>query len=188
MGHHPPRCYWYCKNKRCPKSCFCRGVPDAKVRIFDLGQKKAEVEQFPLCGHTVPEEYEQLSSEALEAVRMCANKYMVKSCGKDGFCIQMRFHPFHVILINKMLSCAGADRLQTGVWGAFGKPQGTVARVHIGQVIMSTSTKVQNKEHMIETLCRAKFKFLGCPKIHISKKWGFTKFNVNEFEDMMAEK
>uniref|UniRef100_A0A5F8GP07 Ribosomal protein L10 n=2 Tax=Monodelphis domestica TaxID=13616 RepID=A0A5F8GP07_MONDO len=125
---------------------------------------------------------------ALEAARICANKYMVKSCGKDGFHIRVRLHPFHVIRINKMLSCAGADRLQTGMRGAFGKPQGTVARVHIGQVIMSIRTKVQNKEHVIEALRRAKFKFPGRQKIHISKKWGFTKFNADQFEDMISEK
>nr|XP_055177636.1 60S ribosomal protein L10-like [Nyctereutes procyonoides] len=67
-------------------------------------------------------------------------------------------------------------------------PQGTVARVHIGQVIMSIRTKLQNKEHVIEALRRAKFKFPGHQKIHISKKWGFTKFNADEFEDMVAEK
>ncbi|KAI4530011.1 hypothetical protein MG293_019867 [Ovis ammon polii] len=74
--------------------------------------------------------------------------------------------------------------------GAFGKPQGAVARVHIGQVIMSIPirTKLQNKEHVIEALCRAKFKFPGRQKIHISKKWGFTKFNADEFENMVAEK
>uniref|UniRef100_A0A8C0IUU7 Ribosomal protein L10 n=1 Tax=Chelonoidis abingdonii TaxID=106734 RepID=A0A8C0IUU7_CHEAB len=113
----------------------------------------------------VSDEYEQLSSEALEAARICANKYMVKSCGKDGFHIRVRLHPFHVIRINKMLSCAGADRLQTGMRGAFGKPQGTVARVHIGQVIMSIRTKAQNKEHVVEALRRAKFKFPGRQKV-----------------------
>ncbi|NXG42340.1 RL10L protein, partial [Psilopogon haemacephalus] len=102
---------------------------------------------------------------ALEAARICANKYMVKSCGKDGFHIRVRLHPFHVIRINKMLSCAGADRLQTGMRGAFGKPQGTVARVHIGQVIMSIRTKAQNKEHVVEALRRAKFKFPGRQKV-----------------------
>ncbi|KAF7663922.1 hypothetical protein LDENG_00194710 [Lucifuga dentata] len=164
------------------------GVPDPKIRIFDLGRKKAKVDEFPLCGHMVSDEYEQLSSEALEAARICANKYMVKTCGKDGFHIRMRLHPFHVIRINKMLSCAGADRLQTGMRGAFGKPQGTVARVHIGQVIMSVRTKAQNKEHVVEALRRAKFKFPGRQKIHISKKYGFTKFNACDFDDMMAEK
>lgn len=49
--------------------------------------------------------------------------------------------------------------------GAFGKPQGTVARVHIGQVIMSVRTKTQNKEHVVEALRRAKFKFPGRQKV-----------------------
>ncbi|XP_004270061.2 60S ribosomal protein L10-like [Orcinus orca] len=188
MGRRPARCYRYCKNKPYPKSRFCRGVPDAKIRIFDLGRKKAKVDEFPLCGHIVSDEYEQLSSESLEAARICANKYMVKSCGKDGFHMRVRLHPLHVIRINKVLSCAGADRLQTGMRGAFGKPQGTVARVHVGQVIMSIRTKLQNKEHVIEALRRAKFKFPGRQKIHISKKWGFTKFNADEFEDKVAKK
>nr|XP_039323345.1 60S ribosomal protein L10-like [Saimiri boliviensis boliviensis] len=79
-------------------------------------------------------------------------------------------------------------RLQTSKRGAFEKPQGTVSRVHIGQVIMSIRTKLQNKEHVIQALCRAKFKFPGCQKIHILKRWGFTKFNADEFEDTVTEK
>ncbi|KAB0405565.1 hypothetical protein E2I00_002610 [Balaenoptera physalus] len=70
--------------------------------------------------------------------------------------------------------------------GAFGKPQGAVARVHTGQVMMSIRTKLQNKEHVTEALLRAKFKFPGRQKIHISKKGGFTKFNEDEFESMVA--
>ena len=83
---------------------------DSKIRIYDLGAKKTPVDQFPLCVHLVSDEYEQLSSEALEAARICANKYMVKNCGKDQFHMRIRVHPFHVLRINKMLSCAGADR------------------------------------------------------------------------------
>jgi len=49
-------------------------VPDPKIRIFDLGRKRAGVDEFPLCVHLVSNEYEQLSSEALEAARICANK------------------------------------------------------------------------------------------------------------------
>ncbi|EFB25160.1 hypothetical protein PANDA_007293 [Ailuropoda melanoleuca] len=76
------------------------------------------------------------------------------------------------------------DRYAGYLW----KAQGTVARVHIGQVIMSISTKLQNKEHVIKALCGTKFKFPGHQKIHTSRKWGFTKFNVDEFEDTVAEK
>lgn len=112
------------------------------------------------------DEYEQLSSEALEAARICANKYLVKYCGKDAFHLRVRVHPFHVVRINKMLSCAGADRLQTGMRGAYGKPLGTVARVNIGQTIMSVRGKEQHKAQFIEAFRRAKMKFPGRQKVH----------------------
>jgi large subunit ribosomal protein L10e len=81
-----------------------------QIRIFDLGRKRASVDDFPFCCHLVSDEYEQLSSEALEAARICANKYVTKTAGKDSFHLRVRVHPFHVLRINKMLSCAGADR------------------------------------------------------------------------------
>ena len=81
-----------------------------QIRIFDLGRKRASVDEFPFCCHLVSDEYEQLSSEALEAARICANKYVTKTAGKDSFHMRVRVHPFHVLRINKMLSCAGADR------------------------------------------------------------------------------
>lgn len=70
---------------------------------------------------------------------------MVKTGGKESFHLRVRAHPYHVIRINKMLSCAGADRLQTGMRGAFGKPNGTVARVNIGQILLSIRTKDNSK-------------------------------------------
>lgn len=65
-----------------------------------------------MCSSKVSDEKEQLTSEALEAARVSANKYMSKFAGKDNFHMRIRAHPFHVLRINKMLSCAGADRLQ----------------------------------------------------------------------------
>ena len=108
-------------------------------------------------------------------------------CGKDAFHLRVRVHPFHVLRINKMLSCAGADRLQTGMRGAFGKPLGTVARVDIGQIIMSVRVKETHKEHVIEALRRAKFKFPGRQKIALSRKWGFTKWDVADYQTMRAD-
>lgn len=56
-------------------------------------------------------------------------------------------------------------RLQTGMRGAFGKPQGTVARVRIGQPIMSVRSSDRWKAQVIEALRRAKFKFPGRQKV-----------------------
>ena len=122
MGRRPARCYRYCKNKPYPKSRYNKSCPDPKIRIYDCGNKKAPAADFPVCVHLVSWECEQVGSEALEAARIAANKFMVTKVGKDLFHLKIRVHPWHVIRINKMLSCAGADRLQTGMRGAFGKP------------------------------------------------------------------
>ncbi|KAG5093726.1 hypothetical protein JHK84_049314 [Glycine max] len=187
MGRRPARCYRQIKNKPYPKSRFCRGVPEPKIRIYDVGMKKKGVDEFPFCVHLVSWEKENVSSEALEAARIACNKYMAKFAGKDAFHLRVRVHPFHVLRINKMLSCAGADRLQTGMRGAFGKPQGTCARVNIGQVLLSVRCKDANSHHAQEALRRAKFKFPGRQKIILSRKWGFTKFSRSEYLKLKSE-
>ncbi|THV64551.1 ribosomal protein L10e [Aureobasidium pullulans] len=194
MARRPARCYRYCKNKPYPKSRFNRdscvllclprlrtGILIIDTGIFDLGRKRAGVDEFPLCIHLVSNEYEQLSSEALEAARICANKYMVKSGGKDSFHLRVRAHPYHVVRINKMLSCAGADRLQTGMRGAWGKPNGTVARVNIGQILLSVRCKDSSRAVAIEALRRSQYKFPGRQKIVVSKNWGFTPLRREEY-------
>ena len=169
------------------KSRYCRGVPDSKIRIYDVGAKKTSVDEFPLVIHLVSDEKEQLSSEALEAARIAANRYLTKFCGKDNFHLRIRCHPFQVLRINKMLSCAGADRLQTGMRHAYGKPLGLAARVAIGQPIMSVRSKDSNAPHIVEALRRAKFKFSGRQKVLGSKKWGFTKYERTEYARMRSE-
>ena len=127
-------------------------------------------------------EKEQISSESLEAARVACNKYMVKNAGKESFHLRIRVHPWHVLRINKMLSCAGADRLQTGMRGAYGKVQGTAARIAIGQIMLSIRTKEVHANKAVEAFRRAKFKFPGRQKIVVSRQWGFTKFTTEDFD------
>mmetsp|Transcript_15846 Transcript_15846/g.15992 ORF Transcript_15846/g.15992 Transcript_15846/m.15992 type:complete len:215 (+) Transcript_15846:93-737(+) len=181
MGRRPARCVRFQKNKPYIKSRFCRGVPDAKIRIFDCGSKRAGVDQFPFVAHLMSDEKEQLTSAALEAARVACNKYMIKNAGKDSFHIRTRAHPFHVIRQNKMLSCAGADRLSSGMRGSYGKPMEMAARIDIGEMIISVRSKDSNAPHVIEALRRAKFKFPGRQKVMKSNKWGFTKFDRQEY-------
>jgi len=187
MGRRPARCYRYQKGKPYIKSRYCRGVPDAKIRIYDLGKKNASVDEFPAVYHLVSDEKEQLTAEALEASRIVVNKYMATICGRESFHGRIRCHPYHVLRINKMLSCAGADRLQTGMRGAYGKPQGLTARVDIGQILISIRTKPANLMHAKEALRRARYKFPGRQKLVQGTTWGFTNFTQEEFLQLQTE-
>ena len=71
--------------------------------------------------------------------------------------------------------------------GAFGKAQGLVALVRIGQSLMSVRTSDKYKNEVIEALCRSKFKFPGRQKIYVSKRWGFTKWDRDVYEKMRDE-
>lgn len=124
----------------------------------------------------------------------------MKVAGKEGFHLRVRAHPYHVVRINKMLSCAGADRLQTGMRGAWGKPNGTVARVNIGQILLSVRTRdtrefnpfftmeaaksnIVDRATAIEALRRSQYKFPGRQKIIVSKNWGFTPLRRDEYQE-----
>merc|ERR1711964_450559 len=144
-------------------------------------------EKFPACVHLVSGEKEQITSEALEAARIAANKYLLKMCGKEGYHLRIRVHPWHVVRINKMLSCAGADRLQTGMRHAYGKSYGKAARVKIGDPLISVRMKNVNTAHAMEALRRAKFKFAGRQKIGVSKRFGFTKLLKKEYYQLKKD-
>jgi large subunit ribosomal protein L10e len=174
--------------------------------IYDVGRKNAGVEEFPCMFlislsshffippphpltlpdtvHLVSDEIAQVCSEALEAARIVINKYMSKYAGKDAFHMRVRAHPYHVVRINKMLSCAGADRLQTGMRQAYGKPNGLCARVRIGTTLISVRTKESNKEALLEAVRRARFKFAGRQQIIVSNNFGFTPFNQKQFAEL----
>jgi large subunit ribosomal protein L10e len=72
--------------------------------------------------------------------------------------------------------------------GAWGKPYGTVARVNIGQIILSIRCRDANAAVIQEALRRARYKFPGRQKIIVSKKWGFTKVNKEDYLKLKSEK
>ena len=72
--------------------------------------------------------------------------------------------------------------------GAWGKPYGTVARVNIGQIILSVRTKDSNQAVVQEALRRARYKFPGRQKIIISRKWGFTNVNREDYLKLKEDK
>mmetsp|Transcript_38363 Transcript_38363/g.32415 ORF Transcript_38363/g.32415 Transcript_38363/m.32415 type:complete len:168 (+) Transcript_38363:38-541(+) len=167
MGKRPAKCFRKIKNKPFPKSRFNRGVPDPKLKQFDCGFRRGKFDDFPLTYHLVSGEWEQISCDALEAARIVANKFMVKRQGKEGFHLRVRPHTWHVVRINKMLTCAGADRLQTGMRQAWGKPYIKCARIKPGQIILSIRSKMgKDVDTQLRTaLYRASQKIAGNHKI-----------------------
>ena len=138
MGLRPAKCYrtpkrpWTRQSRRKPKKGYVKGVPSNKIHKFEMGDPN---KQFSLKGYLVSDNNVLIRHNALEAARVAANKAMDKAT-KEAYFMKILVYPHEVMRENATATGAGADRFQTGMRLAFGRPIGTAAHVHIGQRIM----------------------------------------------------
>lgn len=152
MGLRPAKCYRRLKRPNCrisirkPKRGYVKGVPGAKIHRFVAGDRRRE---FPFSMSLVAEQTLLIRHNALEAVRISLNKNLEKRVGKDAYFMKILVYPHHVMRENPLATGAGADRFQTGMRKAFGKPIGTAARVKAGQRIIEVRAE-KGKEAQIK--------------------------------------
>ena len=113
-------------SKRKQKS-FIKVVPPQKIVKFVMGSEKMYNEgKFPYEITVVSKEAVQIRHNALEACRQYINKKLDKSLSGQYLFKVVPF-PHHIQRENKMLTGAGADRMQTGMQLSFGKCVGKSA-------------------------------------------------------------
>jgi len=82
----------------------------------------------------------QIRHQALEAARVASNRHMTKRVGRQNYHLRIRIKPYHYLRENKMISGAGADRVQDGMRKAWGKVIGIAARIRPGQPLITIRT------------------------------------------------
>ncbi|MFX0115163.1 MAG: 50S ribosomal protein L16 [Candidatus Hodarchaeota archaeon] len=166
MVKRPAYCYSRIDRPPYTRKKFIKGGPEPKIRIFDLGSANKE---FPVQLSLIALERCQISHNALEAARVHVNRYLTNRLGRENYHMRIVPYPHHYIRENRMMTGAGADRLQDGMRRAFGKPIGTVARVEIDQCLIFVKTNPNMVETAKEALQRGRHKF-PCPSKIIVEK------------------
>jgi len=105
---------------------FIKAPPVAKIVKYNMGDSKKSY-KYKITLYT--KEDIQVRHNALESVRQVINRKLQKTFGPIGYYLMINVYPHHVLRENKMLTGAGADRMQTGMQQAFGKPVGLAAQV-----------------------------------------------------------
>lgn len=151
MGLRRAACYSrkyalpFTRKSKFKQKAYVKTVPAAKLtkmRMGDLAGWKAGKYKIILdikTRHRV-----QLRDNALEAVRQFLNRFLVEKVGKD-FYFEVKPYPHHIIRENKMLTGAGADRMQTGMALSFGKSTGRACLMRRGDTIFLIG--VTNPKH-----------------------------------------
>jgi len=115
-------------------------------------------------GHT------NIRHNSMESARLVINRVLQKYLGNDYNFVVNTF-PHHILRENKMLTGAGADRMQTGMSHAFGKPVGRAARIKKSNTTLMTIKVNENGLKFVkDSLHRAIPRLPGKYSIEIEKK------------------
>ena len=107
---------------------YIKVVPPQKIVKFSMGEGKMyETGKYPHRLALVTTEKVQIRNNSLEACRQYVNKVLDKNLLGQYFFRVVPF-PHHIQRENKMLTGAGADRMQTGMQLSFGR---TIAKAAI---------------------------------------------------------
>ncbi len=152
---------WTRYSRRKPRKSYIKAMPHQELHQFNMGQNK---EDYEVVYHLISEQDIQVRDNALESARQVINRYLDKHIPQNYYFVVRPF-PHQVIRENKMISGAGADRLQKGMRAAYGRPTEKVARIRKGQEVFTIKTYEKNSNHIELILKRAKHKLSGSYKI-----------------------
>jgi large subunit ribosomal protein L10e len=134
----------YTRKSKKKAKAYIKTVPPASIVKYTMGDETAfNAGKFPIHLTLISTENVQIRDGALEACRQSINKKLEKNYLGQYF-FRIMIHPHHIQRENKMLTGAGADRMQTGMQLSFGKTIDRAALVKRGHGIFSIS--VSNKK------------------------------------------
>lgn len=123
---------------------YIHGAPQPRITRFNMGSWR---EDYEVVLELRANETVYVRDVALESLRINVNRQLQKKIGTQNYYFTIVVYPHHVLRENKMMTGAGADRLQEGMRRAFGKPVGRAAAVDKDQPI----AKVYTFRNFLET-------------------------------------
>ena len=145
---------------------YIKTVPHQKIVKFSMGREDLYNQgKFPHELTVISTEKVQLRHNALEACRQYINK-KVETELVGQYVFRVIPFPHHIQRENKMLTGAGADRMQTGMQLSYGKAVGKAAILKKGSRIFFVAVPNERAVHFTrKVLKQIKAKLPGKTKI-----------------------
>ena len=155
---------WSRYSKRTPRKSFVKALPHNCLTVFSMGVAGAYGIKMDLFADYAI----QIRDNSLESARQAANKYLEKTL-PNAYSLKIHVFPHNVLRENKMVSGAGADRIQKGMRKSYGRPTDRAARLAKGQAMFSAFVNEKDMPAVKEAYRRAKGKLPGSFSISVKK-------------------
>jgi len=156
----------YTRKSRYKVKGYIKAVPTNKLVKFNFGDNKRV---FPHKVFLVSKEKIQVRHNALESARTSVVRRLTRFLGKE-YHMQVRSYPHHVLRENKMITGAGADRMQTGMQRSFGKAIGLATQLKMGTPIFCVYCNKEGIPNARKALLSATPKLPGRCAIEVDTK------------------
>ena len=120
---------------------YIKSVPQNKIIRYVMGDQKKE---YLYRVNLIAKQAIQVRHNALESCRQIVNRRLNGKFGVD-YLFVLRVYPHHILRENRMLTGAGADRMQTGMQLSFGTPIGLAAQLKKKQPVFSVDVDSKDK-------------------------------------------
>lgn len=129
----------YTRKSKVRSKGYIKTVPPMGVVKFVMGNSRKFFEnKYPIIAKIISNEEVQIRDIALESARRQLHREIEVNIGMDYY-MAVSVYPHHILRENKMLTGAGADRMQTGMSHSFGSVVGRAAQVKKGQPIITVA-------------------------------------------------
>jgi large subunit ribosomal protein L10e len=149
---------------------YIKAVPQSKITKFVMGDvHNFNDNKFPYVISLVSCEPIQIRDNAIEAARQFVHRQLEEHF-KENFYFALSLYPHHVLRENKMLTGAGADRMQTGMTLSFGVPTSIAALVKAEGKIFTVAVSDENSARTARKILeRVKAKMPGHKRVVVKK-------------------
>lgn len=119
----------YTRKSKVRSKSYIKAMPPSKLVKFVMGDSQGYfAKKFPFIIALVADQEIQFRDNAIESARQLLHRQLEEKLRGNYYFI-VSIYPHHVLRENKMLTQAGADRMQTGMAHSFGKPMGLAAQL-----------------------------------------------------------
>ncbi len=159
----------YTRKSKVQSKSYIKTVPFSKIVKFKMGDLKGYASgKYPIVLKIYSKERVQMRDNALEAARQFLNRFLLDRIGKE-FYFEIKVYPHHILRENKMLTGAGADRMQTGMARSFGKTIGRAALISPNKLLFIIGVLNQKHEATARKLISSVKARLPC-KVYTEKE------------------
>lgn len=149
---------------------YIKAVPQSKItRLFMGNAEKFNKGFFKFRVDLIAKENVQIRDNSLEASRQALNRELDRLF-PGNYYFNVGVYPHHILRENKMLTGAGADRMQTGMSHSFGVTIGRAAITKEGQRIFTAFVAEEKDAIKIKDIFERIKKKLPCKSSVIIKK------------------